>query len=146
LSSSQHPVTARTATADGEAVIGVDEIAQDELSAQLVRDGEGQAGGAPDHPQRLLGGHGEPEGEQQSQGRILAVEPAQEQPLDRDADERHQHRRHCHRPEEAEALLDLVGEVGAHRIEGAVGEVDHTPEAEDQRQAERQYDIQRAHQ
>ncbi len=49
-----------------------------------------------------------------------------------------------HGAEEAQPLLDLVGEIGAQRVERAVGEVDHAAQAEDQRQPERQDDVERA--
>ena len=78
--------------------------------------------------------------------RVLAVEPLQEQPLDRHADQRHADRRQHHRAAESGALLDLVGEVGADRVEGAVREVDHAAQAEDHRQPEREDDVVRADQ
>ena len=122
---------------DQEAVTRVDEVADDDLPAQFRRDRPGQRRCAEDHAQRLLGDHREAEGQQQRQARIGLVEAAEQEALDDDAEQADQHRRDQRRPGEAEVLADRDREVGADRVERAVGEIDDPAEREDQRQPER---------
>ena len=76
-----------------QAVLRIDEVAEEQLAAQEVGHRVRQRRGAEDHAQALLGHHREPEGEQQREDRIGAIEAAEQQPLDRDAEQADQHRR-----------------------------------------------------
>ena len=71
---------------DDEAIARIDEVADEDLAAQLRRDRERQRRGAEHDAQALLDHHREPEGQQQAQDRIGAIEAAEQQPLDHDAE------------------------------------------------------------
>src|SRR6266481_4453204 len=104
--------------------------------AQLRRDRERQRGRAEHDAQALLDHHREPEGQQQAQDRIGAVEAAKQQPLDRDADETDGERRHDEGARKPDTVCQDDREIGADRVEAAVREIDDAAEREDQRQAE----------
>src|SRR5262249_7856606 len=122
---------------DDETVSRVDEVADEDLPAQLGRDRERQRGCAEHDAQALLDHHREPEGQEQAQNRIGAVEAAKQQPLDRDADETDGERRHDERAREPDAVRQDDREIGADRVKATVREIDDAAEREDQRQAER---------
>ncbi len=84
----------------------------------------------------MLDHHREPEGQQQAQDRIGAVEAAKQQPLDRDADETDGERRHDEGARKPDTVRQDDREIGADRVEAAVREIDDAAEREDQRQAE----------
>ena len=75
-------------------VLRVDEVA-DQAAGPCSAGGnrERQRRRAEDQAQRLLGDHREPEGEQQAERRILAIEAPEQEALDDEADQRDQHRR-----------------------------------------------------
>src|SRR5262249_21109947 len=120
-----------------ETVSRVDEVADEDLPAQLGRDGERQRGRAEHDAQALLDHHREPERQEQAQNRIGAVEAAKQQPLDRDADETDGERRPGGRARETDAIRQDDREIGADRVKATVREIDDAAEREDQRQAER---------
>ncbi len=83
----------------------------------------------------------EAERHQQAQDRVGGVEPAQDEPLEEDAEQGDGDRRQHDRRAEAEISGDLDGRIGAERIERAMREIDDAADAEDQRQAERDQQI-----
>ena len=62
---------------------------------------------------RLLGDHREAEGEQQREDRVGAVEAAEQEALDHDAEQPDQHRRRHEAAGEADAVGEHDGEIGA---------------------------------
>jgi hypothetical protein len=76
----------------------------------------------------------------------VAVETPEQEALDDEAEDRHQHRRGDERAREADVIGELDGEVRTERVEGAVREVDQPAQREDQRQAERDQQVIRADQ
>ena len=127
-----------------QAVIRVDEIADEHLPAQRVGNRERQRRGAEDHAQRLLGHHREPERQEQAERGILAIEAAEQEALDDEPDERDQHRRDDERAAEAQRARELDREVRAERVERAVREVDEPAQRKDQREPERDQQVVRA--
>src|SRR5262245_46951005 len=121
---------------DDEAVSRINEVANEDLAAQLARDRKRQRGRAEYDAQTLLDDHGEPEGQQQAQDGVGTIEAAEQQSFDRNADETDRERRGDERAGETDAIRQDDREVSADRIETAVGEVDDAAEREDQRQAE----------
>ena len=141
-SSSQTPTQDRGDDGeDQQAIAREQEVAEEDRAAKRLRDRGRDRRRAPDNPDRLFGDHGEPERHQQAQDRIGVVEPAQDEALEENAEQRHGDRRQHHRRTEAEIFRDLDGDVGAERIERAVREIDDAADAEDQRQAERDQEV-----
>src|SRR5262249_19645871 len=77
----QKPKAANAACRDSKhkhTVIGINEGANEQLTAQLGGNGEGQRRRTEDHAQELLGDHGQTESQDQGQTRIGLVETAKE--------------------------------------------------------------------
>ncbi len=92
---------------------------------------------APDEARAVFDDEGQSEGHQQAVERIAAVKRADQNPLDREADDRGEQRRDQQRAPEADIGRDRIGDVSADDEKPAVGEIDHVAQVEDQRQAER---------
>ena len=127
-------------------VLRIDEVAGQDLTAQQRRNRERDRCGAEHDAQRLLDDHREAEGQQQSERRIVAIEAPEQEALDDETDDRHQHRRGDERTREADVVRQHHGEVRAQRIERAVGEIDEPTQRKDERQAERDQQVIRADQ
>ena len=134
-------VVARDGHDGARAVAGEDEVADEELAAQRRWDRERKRRRAEDHAQRLLGDHGETEGQQQRENRVGSIEALKEPALDDDADQRDQYRRGDDGAAEADMRGEHDREIGADRIEGAMRQIDDAAEREDQRQAERDQEV-----
>src|SRR5262249_22244960 len=102
----------------------VDEIADQDLATQVRRDREWQRGRAEYDAQSLLNDHSEPKGQQQAQDRVGTIEAAEQQPFDRNAKQTDGERRSDERACETNAIGQDDREIGADRVETAVGEVD----------------------
>ena len=124
-----------------EAVLRIDEVTEEELPAQEVGHRVGQRRGAEDHAQALLGDHREAEGQQQREDRVGAIEPAEQQPLDQDAEQADQDRRGDECRGETDMGREHDGEIGPERIECAVRQIDDAAEREDQREPERDQQV-----
>ena len=126
------------------AVVRINEACDEQLAAQLGGNGEGQRRRAEDHAQHLLGDHGQAKGEDQGQAGIGLIEAAKERAFDEDAQQADQGRRDHDRSAKADRRGEHHRQVGADRIEGAVGKIDDAPEGKDQRQAEGDQQVVRA--
>src|SRR5215475_2559296 len=122
---------------DHQPIARVDEVADQDLAAQFRRDRERQRRGAEHDAQALLDHHGEAEGEQQAEDRIRAVEAAEQQALDHDADDADDDRRDYERAGKADAAGEQHGQIGTDGVKPAMGEIDDAAEREDEGQAER---------
>ena len=98
---------------------------------------------APDHPRHILENVGEPEGQEQTVERVLAIERADQEPLDDEAKHGGQRRREDQRAPESDIRDQGVGEIGAERQKSAMGEIDDAAQVEDERQAKRHQRVER---
>ncbi len=96
-----------------------------------------QRRGAPDDADQLFGDHRQTEGHQQAEDRIGRIETAQQKALEQDTEHGHRDRRQNDRRTEAEIFGDFDRDIGAERVEGAMRQVDHAANAENQRQTQR---------
>jgi len=101
---------------DDQAIARIDEIADEDLAAQLRRNGERQWRGAEDDAQTLLDHHRQPEGQEQAQDRIGAIEAAKQQALDRDPDHADDDRRDDERAGKTDARCEDDREIGADGV------------------------------
>ena len=99
---------------------------------------------APDQAHHVLENVSEPEGQEQAVERVLAIERADQQPLDDETERGGQRRRDDQRAPKTDIGNQRVGEIRAERQKSAVGEVDDPAEVEDQRQAKRHQGVERA--
>ena len=103
---------------------------------------ENDSGDAPNTMRKpLLDHHRQPEGQQQAQDRIGAVEAAKQQPLDDDAEAADDDRRGDECAGKADAVRQDDREIGADGVEAAMREIDDAAEREDQREAERDQQV-----
>ena len=126
------------------AVAGQKKEGAAERAGQPAGDRERQGGRAPDVARAILQDEGQAKGEQQTVQRITAVERADQDALDDEAEGRRQHRRDRQCAPEADMRDQHVGEIPADRQKPAMREVDHAGKVEDQRQAERHQCVERA--
>ena len=117
-----------------------DEIADEDLAAQLRRNGERQ-GAAPKTMRRPFDHHRQPEGQEQAQDRIGAIEAAKQQALGRDPDHADDDRRDNERTSKADPRREDDREIGADGVEPAVRQIDDAAEREDQRKPKRNKQI-----
>ena len=122
---------------DEEPVARVDEVAEQNLSAQFRRYRERQRRRTEHDPQALLDHHSKAEREQQAQDRIGAIETAKQQPLGDDADDADDNGRDHERAGEADAVGEHDRKIGADRVEAAMRQIDDAAERKDQRKAKR---------
>ena len=115
-----------------------------ERAREPARNRVGQALRAPDEAGAVLDHEGETEGQQQAVERIAAIKPADQHPLDHDADEGHKERRRHQRAPEAQIGNERVGEITADGEKAAMGEIDDAGQVEDQRQPKRHQRVERA--
>jgi hypothetical protein len=98
---------------------------------------ERQALRAPDEARSVLEDVGEAERQEQAVERIAAIERADQQAFDDEAERGGEEGRDDQRAPEADKGNEREGQIGAERQKSAVGEIDDPAQVEDQRQAER---------
>ncbi len=127
-----------------EPIARINELTDQYLARQRRRNGERNRRRTENPAQRLLGHHRKAERQQQSQGRILAIEAAEQVPLDDEPDQGDGNRRGDECAGIADVIGELDGEVGTERVERTVREVDEAAQREDERQPERDQKVIRA--
>src|SRR5712691_5952278 len=125
---------------DEEVVVGNGRAEDADRAREARRPSDGLLLGAPDDPGDIAQDEDEGIGEEELVELLLSIEALEEEALHNSAEEGDP--RGCPQgshPEgdraRPEPLHDLVGGVRAQHVEGAVGEVEHAEDAEDERQA-----------
>ena len=126
------------------AIAGEEEVLARQRGHQPARDLKRNALRAPDEARHVLEDVGEAEGQEQAVERVFAIERADQQPLDDEAEHCGQRRRNDQRAPKTDIGDQRVGQIGAERQKSAVGEIDDPAEVEDQRQAKRHQGVERA--
>src|SRR6266496_1165422 len=122
-------------------ILRIDEIADQNLSAQRIGNREWYRRRTEDQTQRLLRDHRQTERQQQAERRIRAIEAAKQESLDDETEQRNEHRRCDHDAGEAQHAAQLDREVRAECVESPVREVDQAAQREDERQTQRNQQV-----
>ena len=127
---------------DEEAILRIDEIAQNEDAAERVRSRDVAAHRAPQDDDEFLHHQGEPDGHENVERMRQMIDPSQQDGFRQGRERPDDDRRHkeC-RPEIQAALGHVINEIGAQKIKCAMGEIHEMKQPEDDAQSHREQEV-----